>query len=223
MLNNASESTVYEMIYVIVDYGKGSKVLRTAKEYGLKGGTIFLGKGTVNDAILKSISIYEERKEILLIGSDKKTADYALEMLNERFKFGKPNHGIMFTITICGIAGTRSYQCKEIEEERGADNKMYQIIMTIVNKGNAEEVIDAATKAGSKGGTIINARGSGVNETRKLFNMDIEPEKEIVLILAKRDATEGIVTSIREQLETDKPGNGIIFIQDVSKTYGIHE
>ena len=26
-----------------------------------------------------------------------------------------------------------------------------------------------------------------------------------------------------EKLEIDKPGNGIIFVQDVNKTYGIYE
>lgn len=36
----------------------------------------------------------------------------------------------------------------------------------------------------------------------------IEPEKEMVMILSKEDITENIVSSIRERLEIDKPGNG---------------
>jgi len=81
--------------------------------------------------------------------------------------------------------------------------------------------MDVATKSGSRGGTIINARGSGIHETQKLFAMEIEPEKEIVLIIAKNEITELIVTSIREELKIDEPGKGIIFIQEVSKTYGL--
>ena len=100
---------------------------------------------------------------------------------------------------------------------------MYQLIITIVNRGNAGDVIDAAKAAGSKGGTIINARGSGIHETQRLFNMDIEPEKEMVMILSKEDITDSIVESIRIALEIDQPGNGIIFIQDVNQTYGIYE
>jgi nitrogen regulatory protein PII len=100
---------------------------------------------------------------------------------------------------------------------------MYHLITTIVDKGKAEDVINAATKAGSKGGTIINARGSGIHETSKLFSMDIEPEKEIVIILSEVDKTEEIVSSIRTNLKIDEPGNGIIYIQDVNKTYGIYK
>ena len=100
---------------------------------------------------------------------------------------------------------------------------MYQLIITIVSKGKAEDVIEAATEAGSKGGTIINARGSGTHETSKIFHMDIEPEKEVVMILSKENVTEKIVSSIRKKLEIDLPGKGILFVQDVNQTYGIYE
>jgi nitrogen regulatory protein PII len=214
---------IFELIYVVVNYGMGSRILHKAKEYGISGGTIFLGKGTVNNSLLNFLSLYDERKEIVLLGTDNHTADHALVELNKEFQFEKPNHGIVFTTSACEIVGSRCYKSEENEEGRGVNKLMYQNIITIVNRGKAEEVIEAAKAAGSKGGTIINARGSGVNETSKLFNMDIEPEKEIVIILSKEDITEAIVTSIREKLEIDKPGNGIIFIQNINKAYGVYE
>lgn len=100
---------------------------------------------------------------------------------------------------------------------------MYQMIITIVDRGKAEDVIDAAKLAGSKGGTIINARGSGIHETNKIFNMEIEPEKEMVYILSNSDSTESIVSSIREEVEIDKPGKGVIFVQNINEVYGMFE
>ena len=220
---NYNKIAIFELIYVVVNYGMGSRILRKAKEHGISGGTIFLGKGTINNSMLNFLSLYDERKEIVLLGTDNHTADRALVELNKEFKFEKPNHGIVFTTSACEIVGSRCYKSEEKQEERGINKLMYQNIITIVNRGKAEEVIEAAKAVGSKGGTIINARGSGVNETSKLFNMDIEPEKEIVIILSKEDITEAIVTSIREKLEIDKPGNGIIFIQNINKAYGIYE
>ena len=110
-----------------------------------------------------------------------------------------------------------------MKSERGEDITMYQVITSIVDKGKAEDVIEAASKAGSKGGTIVNGRGSGIHETSKLFSMDIEPEKEIVIILSEISMTEAIVASIRETLNVDVPGKGIIYIQDTNKTYGIYK
>lgn len=216
-------SSSFELIYVIVNYGMGSKILRKAKDCGISGGTVFLGRGTVNNSLLNFLSLYDERKEIVLLGTDKLKAEQALIELDKEFQFKKPNHGIAFTTSACEIFGSRCYKCEEKKEERGVDNPMYKIIITIVNRGKAEDVIDAAKAAGSKGGTIINARGSGVNETRRLFHMDIEPEKEMVMILSKEDVADAIVSSIKECLDIDKPGNGIIFIQNVDKVYGIYE
>ncbi|MDF2841081.1 MAG: nitrogen regulatory protein, partial [Clostridia bacterium] len=68
----------------------------------------------------------------------------------------------------------------------------------------------------------INARGSGIHETSKLFSMEIEPEKEIVLIISEEQLTEAIAGSIKEELKIDEPGNGVIFIQEVNKTYGLY-
>ena len=99
---------------------------------------------------------------------------------------------------------------------------MYQAIYTIVDRGRAQAVIEAAERAGSRGGTVINARGSGIHETSKLFAMEIEPEKEIVLIVSQKQKTSEIVAAIREELGIDEPGKGIVFVQDVSEAFGLN-
>jgi nitrogen regulatory protein PII len=212
-----------ELICVIVNYGVGSKMLKSAKHHGIHGGTISLAKGTVNSRILDYIGLSDVRKEILYMVADKETAYQALEQLNEEYKFYKPNHGIAYTTSISAAICMSAYQCDQINKERGEEETMYKVITVIVDKGKAEDVIDAATKAGSKGGTIMNGRGSGIHETSKLFSMDIEPEREIVMILSETNKTEAIVTSIRKDLNMDKPGNGIIYIQDVNKVYGVYK
>lgn len=212
----------FELMYVIVNYGSGSRVLHKAKEYGIYKGTVVLARGTVYNSLLNFFSLYDEKKEIVLMATDKHIAENALVGLNKDFKFEKPNHGIVFTTSICEIVGSKCCICKQ-KEERGVNEPMYQLIITIVNRGKAEEVIEASKVAGAKGGTIINTRGSNVHETSKLFNMEIEPEKEVVMILTKENITKAVVSSIRESLDIDKPGNGIIFIQNVNKTYGIYE
>jgi len=221
-MKNEKDLPTFELIYVIVNDHMGSRVLQKAKAAGISGGTVLRGRGTVNNRLLQFFSLYDEKKEIVLMGADQQTADRVLTKLNKGFHFDKPNHGIAFTIDLCTIIGSRC-TCQENEEKRGVNKDMYQIIITIVNRGRAEDVIEAATAAGSKGGTIINARGSGINETSTLFNMAIEPEKEMVMILSKKSVTDKIIASIREKLAIDEPGNGIIFIQDTTKTYGIYD
>ncbi|MCD8574631.1 MAG: hypothetical protein LRY28_03935 [Erysipelotrichaceae bacterium] len=76
-------------------------------------------------------------------------------------------------------------------------------------------------EAGASGGTIINARGSGVNETSKIFNMEIEPEKEIVMIVSHTDKSHQIIDKIKKDLNIDEPGQGILFVQEAAEVHGL--
>ena len=97
----------------------------------------------------------------------------------------------------------------------------FDLIVTIVNKGFAEEVVDAAKKAGAEGGTIINGRGTGIHENMKLFGIPIEPEKEIVLTIIDRTKSENVLVAIRNAVDLNKPGMGVAFVLEIEKTVGI--
>lgn len=221
-MENIPDNRELELLCFIVNFGLGSKVIKAAKQNGVSGGTVFLGKGTVKNHILELLDLCDIRKEVVLMISEKTTAYSALEKINKDFNLSKANHGIAFTVPVMNIIGARSYRNNNVKECRGAENTMYKSIFVIVDKGRAENAIEAATKAGSRGGTIINARGSGIHETNKLFSMEIEPEKEIVLILSESDKTEPILSSIKEELQLDVPGNGFMFVLDVNQTYGLY-
>ena len=213
----------YEQLTVIVNCGLGSKVLQTAKKSGLTGGTVMIGRGTITSRILNFFELTDIRREIVTMIGDKKAVRTALAIIQDVLKLDKPNHGIAYTTSVCFIGGSKRYSCHWQDLSRGDEQAMYQAITVVVEKGKAEDVIDAALKAGSKGGTIINARGSGVHETSRLFAMDIEPEKEMVLILSKSEQTEKIVSSIRTSLKIDEPGMGILYIQHVNEVCGLYE
>ncbi|NLV70715.1 MAG: P-II family nitrogen regulator [Clostridiales bacterium] len=213
----------YELIYAIVHDGMGSKVLRTAKGCGVSGGTILLGKGTICNPILEKLALSDVHKEIVMMVAPREQARAALEKLNKTYKLHKRNHGIAYSIPVYAICGSSTCRCEQPDETGGLEETMYQSIIIIVDKGKAEAVVDAATGAGAKGATIINARGSGVNEISKVFSMEIEPEKEIILMVTGKDQTASIVESIRRDFDIEEPGKGIIFVQNVSKAYGLTE
>lgn len=97
----------------------------------------------------------------------------------------------------------------------------YELIVTIVNKTQADTVVDASKKAGAEGGTIIYGRGTGIHEKAKLFSLLIEPEKEIILTLIKQEKTQKVLEAIVEATNLNEPGNGIAFVLDVDATAGI--
>lgn len=99
---------------------------------------------------------------------------------------------------------------------------VYDLIVSIVNKGFSEQVVEASKKAGAEGGTIIFGRGTGIHEKAKLFNIVIEPEKEIVLTLIDRKKTDQVLEAITVNAKLNKPGRGIAFVLEVERTVGIN-
>lgn len=97
----------------------------------------------------------------------------------------------------------------------------YDLIITIVNRGFADEVMSAAKKVGAFGGTIINARGTGSNELKEFFGAIIQPEKELVLILTQKEKRNEIMTAICKYAGLDKEGMGISFSLPVDAVAGI--
>lgn len=216
MVNNDRE---LDMLAVIVAQDKGSKVLALAREVGVAGGTILHGIGTASITIFDYLGLNDKKKAIIKIVGGRDLIIKAAEHISDKMEFHKPNHGIAYIENVLSIYG--SHFSNGEGEERGEGEIMYNAIYTIVERGVASDVIEAAEKAGSKGGTVINARGAGTHETQKVFNMVIEPEKEIVLIISEADKTGAIVDAIREKVKIEEPGNGILYVTDVRETYGM--
>lgn len=220
MVNNVAN---YDLIAVIVNFGKGSKVAKIAKKNGVTGATILLGKGTVNSHILKLLEIADVRKEIVMMISQKQYTKQVIEALDKKFHFEKPNHGIVFTLDVNGLYGHHEDDLTNYKESRGSRKAMKNVIFVVVDKGKAEEVTESAVSAGARGATIMKARGSGVHEQEKIFfNFPVEPEKETVMILADQEITDSIVQKVRQDLNIDEPGKGILFTIPVNDAYGLY-
>jgi len=212
------------LFFCIIDFGKGSKVLKIAKKIGAVGGVVFLGKGTVKNEWLKLLGILDVRKEIFLTVIREELEDALYDEINKKLGLNKPKHGIAFSIPLKSLVKIDERRYKSnINKQKGVAGVSYEAIFVIVDKGLLDTVIDSAESAGSTGGTVIHGRGLGNQEKAKLFNIEIEPEKDIVLILSKADKTEDIVNAIKERLNIDNPGAGIIFVLDVKKTVGLYE
>ncbi len=208
-----------EMLVVIVEQHKASKVLHLADEKGITASVAMLGVGTASRTIFDYLGLNDKKKEILLIFGTNEEIRSLAACITEKLELNKPNHGIAYIESAFNVFGTEDNDKDNDNIKRG--ETMYNAIYTIVEKGNAEDVIEAAQKAGSRGGTIVNARGSGSEEARKVFNMFIEPEKEIVLIISEEKMTKDIVESIRKETGIEEQGKGIIFVTNVEQTYGL--
>ncbi|MCL1797756.1 MAG: P-II family nitrogen regulator [Eggerthellaceae bacterium] len=211
----------FSLICCIANDNDGSKVLKIAHKYGVKGGTISLGKGTGSNHLLDLLGLDETHKEIVTMIVENELASAATAGISQEMAFHKPHHGIAFSLSVSEFIGRKNIVEETPTTTSEVKDIVYQIIYVIVDKGQGEDVIVAANTVGAKGGTIMNARGAGIHEVQKLFSVEIEPEKEEVAIIVKAELKDNIVSAIKEHLKIDEPGNGILFVMDINEAYGL--
>lgn len=97
----------------------------------------------------------------------------------------------------------------------------YELITVLVNNGFSEVVMDAAREEGARGGTIVNARGTGNKELGKRYNIVITPDKEMVLIVANSQTKDKILAAVYKAAGLGTNGQGIAFSIPINDVVGL--
>ncbi|NLL06467.1 MAG: hypothetical protein GX270_11940 [Clostridiaceae bacterium] len=197
--------------------------------------TFFLthGYGSAESAIFDILG-YGGSKKIVSLGIHTKTmSNYIMNKIHDNIDLNKPGTGIAFTINLSSVSSVLSTICKQACKEPDDNLKIgseymsaiskdpYHLIITIVNSGYFDQVMEAAKGAGATGGTVVHARGLGSKEAMKYLGITIQPEKDLVLILTPKDKKLAIMESIMHEVGINTPGMGICFSMPVDSTLGI--
>ncbi len=94
----------------------------------------------------------------------------------------------------------------------------FQLLVCIVNAGFSQNVMEAARAAGARGGSIIRGRGSANPEAEEFFNISIQPDKEVILILVTDEIKDAVMTAVFKNSGLSTDGQGIAFSLPVERT-----
>ena len=99
----------------------------------------------------------------------------------------------------------------------------HELIVCIVNAGFSQNVMEAARGAGAKGGTILRARGSANPEAEEFFSINIQPDKEVLMILIPKAIKDDVLKAIYKDCGLADEAKGIAFSLPVNRTTTIKE
>lgn len=193
------------------------------KKAGFKN--IIHATGTASDSVLDYFGLNEIKKCIILSVVPYNMSKYILKQLKEdkKIKIDEPGNGIAFTIPLSSGTQYMIDRYKDIEvEDIDMKPANQHLIITIANEGSAETIMAAAKKAGATGGTTINGRGLEPNKIVKVLGLSLEPEKDVVLILAPDNKKNKIMEKIIEKCGSHKEQAGLCFSIPVDHAAGIN-
>ncbi len=104
------------------------------------------------------------------------------------------------------------------------DNKTktneFDLIIAIIGRGFADYVVSSARDAGATGATILYGRGTAEYD-QHFMGVPIHPEREVVLIVVKRDIKVKVMQAIADKTTLIEEGRGLCFSLPVNQVYGM--
>ena len=101
--------------------------------------------------------------------------------------------------------------------------KEYELIVTIVSKGQSDIVVQAAREAGATGGTIIYGKGTSDSNNSSFLGINLKAEKEIIFIVALSTKKAKIMEQITMNAGLSEEGKGLCFSLPINSIVGLQK
>ncbi len=172
------------------------------KEQGVSINLITLGRGTAASEVMDYFGLESAEKAVLFGVVTSEIWKEVKKGLQNRFRIDVPGMGIAFTIPLASIGGKRELkflteQQNYVKEEEGIlKETKYELLVVIANQGYSNMIMDAAKRAGAGGGTVIHARGTGMERAESFFGVSLASEKEIIFIVSRTNQRSDIMKAV---------------------------
>lgn len=196
-------------------------------EAGASLSIVTLGEGTAVSDVLDYFGLAASEKAVLCHMVTGETWKTVKTQLQKKLYIDVPGTGIAFVVPISSIGGKRQLQFLlngqsfEIGEEQTLKDTKYELLVVIANQGYTELIMDAARAMGAGGGTVIHAKGTGMEHAQQFLGFSLASEKEAVLMVVPTAKKNDIMNAVMEQAGLATKAKAIAFSLPVTDTAGM--
>lgn len=231
-MEGSQNKMVFRILFLIATPKLGKKAASLFDEERIPMQYYFRGKGTATSEIMDTFGLDGGEKIILISMLPGDVADKMLVKLHRKLHLGMPNSGIAFTVPMLSCSGhvirlmeTMQGDGDMMGVERDEVERMeneYSMVVAIVNQGFSEEIMDEARPLGASGGTVFRSRQIGSEEVMRLWGIHIQQEREIILIIAKKESKRAIMQAIGKKFGIHSKANGVVLSLPVNEITGLN-
>lgn len=186
-----------------------------------------LGYGTAANEILDYLGLESSEKAVMFSVLEEESWLIVKKQLEKKLKIDAPGGGIAFTVPLSSIGGRKTLQFLlekqdyQKKEESTLQNTTHELVVAVAEQGYTELIMEAARSAGAYGGTVIHAKGTGMQAADKFMGVSLAVEKEMVFIVAKTEQKNAIMQAIMEKAGLNTKAKAIAFSLPVTDTAGL--
>ena len=215
------------LMVAITDRSVTRKITDLYAHYGVDVTFSTVGAGTAVSAILDSFGLEKTEKTIIFSLVTRETWQQIKKGLQQQLKIDIPGTGVAFIIPLSSIGGKKPlYFFTENQHfEKGEESELketkYELLVVVANQGYTEMIMDAAREAKATGGTVIHAKGTGIEKAEKFLGVSLASEKEMIFMVVKKENKNPIMNAIMEKAGLTTKAKAIVFSLPVTDTAGM--
>lgn len=215
------------LMTTIVDRKIVNKFIDLYKENSLNVRFWALGLGTASNDILDYLGLDNPEKAVAFSVLEENSWLDIKKQLQKKLQIDAPGGGIAFITPLSSIGGKKALQFLlenqdyQKQEESTLKNTTHDLIIVIAEQGYTNLIMDAARAAGAHGGTVIHAKGTGMEAAEKFMGVSLAAEKEIIFIVSKTEGKNAIMQAIMKDAGLDSKAKAIAFSVPVTDTAGL--
>lgn len=219
-------SKLYWMV-TITDRNAGRRFVALYQRHGIDVTLSTAGVGTAVSETLDYLGLERTAKAVVLSIVTESRWNAVKKSLQREMQIDIPGTGVAFTIPVSSIGGKKPLQFLTehqefiFGEESTLKETKYELLVVVANQGYSDLVMEAARSCNAGGGTVIHAKGTGMERAEKFLGVSLVNEKEMVLIVVRSDQKNKIMRAIMEKAGTGSDARGIVFSLPVTSTAGM--
>ena len=219
-------NTLYWMV-TIIDRNQSRKFLSFYRNYGISVVLSTLGHGTAASNVLNYFSLEATQKAVLCAVVTDTVWNAVKKGLETIMQIDIPGTGVAFVVPVSSVGGKRQLQFitsgmpfTKGEESVLKDTK-YELLVVVANQGYTETIMEAARRGKAAGGTMIHAKGTGMEGAEKFLGVSLAAEKELIFIVVRREQKNEVMSAIMENAGIETRAGAIVFSVPVTSTAGL--
>ncbi len=215
------------LMTAIMDRKIAQKYVDLYKENNINVTFGALALGTAANEILDYLGLDNPEKAVTFTALEEHTWIDLKKQLQKKLQIDAPGGGIAFIIPLSSVGGKKALQFLieaenyQKQEESTLKNTEHELIIVVAKQGYTNLIMDAARAAGAHGGTVIHAKGTGMEAAEKFMGVSLATEKEIIFIVSKTEKKNDIMQAIMKEAGTDTKAEAITFSLPVTDTAGL--
>ena len=217
-------------LYLMVTIAPRTSARQYLELFAAHGVTVtlsVLGAGTAGNELLDYFGLEKTEKVVTFSFVTRSTWRAVKSAMQRELSIDVPGTGIAFLVPVSSIGGKKPLafftdgQDFEAGEESALKDTKYELLVVIANQGHTELIMDAAREEQAGGGTVLHAKGTGMEKAEKFLGFSLVNEKEMVFIVVKTATKNRIMKAIMTKAGMNTDAKSIVFSLPVTGTAGM--